>query len=46
VLSSIYQSFIAEDQIKQSLEGFSNLHPIGRIGTVEEIADAIEFFII
>ncbi|MFZ6750998.1 SDR family NAD(P)-dependent oxidoreductase [Undibacterium sp. Ren11W] len=45
VLSSIYKSFIAEDQIKESLQGFNSFHPIGRIGTPEDIADAIAFLL-
>jgi NAD(P)-dependent dehydrogenase (short-subunit alcohol dehydrogenase family) len=45
VLSSIYKSFIAEDQIKESLQGFNSFHPIGRIGAPEDIADAIEFLL-
>ena len=45
VMSSIYKSFIAEDQIKESLQGFNSFHPIGRIGAPEDIADAIEFLL-
>jgi NAD(P)-dependent dehydrogenase (short-subunit alcohol dehydrogenase family) len=45
VLSTIYKSFIAEDQIKKTLAGFNDLHPLGRIGLPEDIADAIEFLL-
>jgi NAD(P)-dependent dehydrogenase (short-subunit alcohol dehydrogenase family) len=45
VLTTIYKSFIAEDQIAQSLQGFNDFHPIGRIGAPEDIADAIEFLL-
>ena len=45
VMSSIYKSFIAEDQIKSTLAGFNSFHPIGRIGTPEDIGDAIEFLL-
>ena len=45
VLSTIYKSFIEEDKIKETLETFNGFHPIGRIGTPENIADAIEFLL-
>ena len=45
VLSSIYKSFIAEDEIEETLQGFNDFHPIGRIGTTSDIADAIEFLL-
>ncbi|WP_299011008.1 SDR family oxidoreductase [uncultured Shewanella sp.] len=45
VLSTIYKSFIAEDEIESSLQGFNDFHPIGRIGTTDDIADAIEFLL-
>ena len=45
VLTNIYKSFIAEEEIKESLQGFNDFHPIGRIGSTTEIADAIEFLL-
>ena len=45
VMSTIYKSFIDEDKIQSTLEGFNNFHPLGRIGTPEEIANAIEFLL-
>lgn len=45
VLSTIYKSFIAEDQIEESLRGFDDFHPIGRIGTVNDVADAAMFLL-
>ena len=45
VLSTIYKSFIEEAKIKETLAGFNNFHPIGRIGTPEDIADSIEFLL-
>lgn len=45
VMSTIYKSFIAEDQIKDTLAGFNDFHPIGRIGSPEDIADSIEFLL-
>ena len=43
VLSTIYKAFIPEDKIKDTLSGFNQFHPIGRIGSVEDIANAVEF---
>ena len=43
VLSSIYKSFIDEAKIKETLQSFNAFHPIGRIGTAEDVANAIEF---
>lgn len=45
VLSTIYKSFIEEEQIQDSLAGFNDFHPLGRIGTADDIADAIEFLL-
>jgi NAD(P)-dependent dehydrogenase (short-subunit alcohol dehydrogenase family) len=45
VLSTIYKSFIAEDEIEQTLAGFNEFHPLGRIGTSDDIADAIAFLL-
>lgn len=45
VLTTIYKSFIPQQEIEQSLQGFNEFHPIGRIGTASEVADAIEFLL-
>jgi NAD(P)-dependent dehydrogenase (short-subunit alcohol dehydrogenase family) len=45
VLSTIYKSFITEDQIKAELKKFDSFHPIGRIGTAEDVANAIVFLL-
>lgn len=45
VLSTIYKSFIAENEIESSLAGFNDFHPIGRIGTTEDVANAIDFLL-
>ncbi len=45
VLSTIYKSFIEEDQIESALQGFNEFHPIGRIGTADDVANAIEFLL-
>ncbi|MGH1485765.1 MAG: SDR family NAD(P)-dependent oxidoreductase [Cellvibrionaceae bacterium] len=45
VLSTVYKSFIDEDKIEETLQGFNDFHPIGRIGSVDDVADAIEFLL-
>lgn len=45
VLSTIYKSFIAQDQIESTLKTFDDFHPIGRIGTAEDVANAIFFLL-
>lgn len=45
VLSPIYKSFIEEDKIKETLESFNSFHPIGRIGTPEDVANVITFLL-
>lgn len=45
VLSTIYKSFIDEEKIKETLEGFNTFHPIGRIGVPADVANAIAFLL-
>lgn len=45
VLTTIYKAFINEDNIEQELQGFNDFHPIGRIGSVQEIAESINFLL-
>ncbi len=45
VLSTIYKSFIEEDEIPTTLAGFDAFHPIGRIGQPEDVANAIDFLL-
>lgn len=45
VLSTIYQSFIEQDKIEETLQGFNDFHPIGRIGTVNDVANVIDFLL-
>lgn len=45
VLSDIYKSFIPKDEIAGALQGFTDLHPVGRIGSPLDVADSIEFLL-
>lgn len=45
VKTPIYQHFIDPSEIDQALRSFDNFHPIGRIGTPEDIAKTIHFLL-
>jgi NAD(P)-dependent dehydrogenase (short-subunit alcohol dehydrogenase family) len=45
VLTTIYKSFIDENEIADTLAGFNGFHPIGRIGNTNDVANAIEFLL-
>ena len=45
VVTPIYGSFIAEDKIEETLQGFNDFHPIGRVGRPEDIAKTIKFLL-
>jgi NAD(P)-dependent dehydrogenase (short-subunit alcohol dehydrogenase family) len=41
----IYEGFIPKEQVQDALQGFNNFHPIGRVGTAEDVAAAIAFLL-
>lgn len=45
VETPIYGAFIEKDKIHEALQGFNAFHPIGRIGTAEDIASTIAFLL-
>lgn len=45
VETPIYGAFIKPDEIHQTLQGFNDFHPIGRVGKPEDIAPAILFLL-
>ncbi len=45
VVTPIYGSFIEKGKIEESLQTFNSFHPIGRIGTAEDIAKTISFLL-
>ena len=45
VKTPIYKAFIDDDAMDQTLAGFDDFHPIGRIGTPADIADSIAFLL-
>lgn len=45
VATPLYEGFIAKDDIDATLHTFDAAHPLGRIGTAHDIAEAIEFLL-
>lgn len=45
VETPIYGSFIKPDEIHQTLQGFNEFHPIGRIGVPRDVASVIMFLL-
>lgn len=45
VVTPIYGSFIEEDKIEETLQGFNDFHPIGRVGRADDIAKTITFLL-
>ena len=45
VKTPIYQAFIPKEQVNEALAGFNDFHPIGRIGTPEDVANVISFLL-
>lgn len=45
VETPVYESFIPKADIPAALQGFNGFHPIGRIGTPQNVAEAITFLL-
>ena len=45
VKTPIYQSFIKSEDIDETLAGFNAFHPIGSIGTADDVANTIGFLL-
>jgi NAD(P)-dependent dehydrogenase (short-subunit alcohol dehydrogenase family) len=45
VETPVYESFIPRDQVSAALQGFNGFHPLGRIGTPDDVAAAITFLL-
>ena len=45
VETPVYESFIPVEEVKEALAGFDAFHPIGRIGTPEDVAKSIVFLL-
>lgn len=45
VQTPIYEGFIAPEEVASTLATFNNFHPIGRIGTPQDVANVITFLL-
>lgn len=45
VVTPIYGAFIEKDKIEETLQGFNDFHPIGRVGRAKDIAQTIHFLL-
>lgn len=45
VETPIYENFIEPGQVHETLQGFNEFHPIGRIGQAEDVAAAVEYLL-
>jgi NAD(P)-dependent dehydrogenase (short-subunit alcohol dehydrogenase family) len=45
VETPIFESFIPKEQVHTALQGFNGFHPLGRVGTADDIAAAITFLL-
>ena len=45
VETPIYEGFIPKDEVHGALQGFNAFHPRGRVGTPEDVAQAIAFLL-
>lgn len=45
VQTPIYEGFIPKAEVHSALQGFNSFHPIGRVGTVTDVAEAIAFLL-
>lgn len=45
VKTPIYEAFIDPSEVDEALAGFNDFHPIGRIGTPDDVASSINFLL-
>jgi len=45
VNTPIYEGFIPKDDVKEVMNSFDSFHPIGRVGTPEDIAETVAFLL-
>ncbi len=41
----VYDSFVPKEQVAEVLAGFNAFHPLGRIGTSDDVASAVEYLL-
>lgn len=45
VATPIYEGFIPKEQVPAALKGFDSFHPIGRVGTPDDVARVVAFLL-
>lgn len=45
VQTPIYEGFIPKEEVHTALQGFNNFHPIGRVGTPQDVAEVVVFLL-
>ena len=45
VETAIYEEYIPQAQVHEALQSFNCFHPIGRIGTPEDVAEVVSFLL-
>ncbi len=45
VATPIYERFVPEDKIDETLHSFDSFHPLGRVGTARDLANTITFLL-
>jgi len=45
VATPIYESFVPPEKIEETLQSLNGFHPLGRVGTAEDIASAITYLL-
>jgi len=45
VETPIYEGFIPKAEVHSALQGFNGFHPIGRVGTPQDVADVVTFLL-
>jgi NAD(P)-dependent dehydrogenase (short-subunit alcohol dehydrogenase family) len=45
VATPIYEKFVPKDKIEETLHSFDGFHPLGRVGTAQDLANTITFLL-
>ena len=45
VATPIYERFVPEDKLEETLHSFDSFHPLGRVGTVRDLANTVTFLL-
>jgi NAD(P)-dependent dehydrogenase (short-subunit alcohol dehydrogenase family) len=45
VQTPIYEGFIPKAEVHSALQGFNGFHPIGRVGTAQDVAEVVTFLL-